>query len=360
MAEEKKTEEEKVKNSSAKKSGSKTTGAKKTPQKSKSTSTAKKSPAKKKQPAKSGQTKASEKPKAPEKTKEAEAPKKQPVSAATEKATAENTTKETMAQAAAKEIGPGSGRKNPKYGLGAILTLGGIILVLVLLLIYMNISRISKAAIEEITSNALGVPVTIEEMLVEPRELRVTVSGLKIANPAGFEEPYALEAQQIIIEGENFSREKLVFNEMSFSGTIVYLAIKDQKSNLSELSENLAREKVPDSDPASTEGPRIVVHDLSISDARLVPSQMLIEMGAQEVNLPRISGSIGEREDGISPDRAISEVTGIILDVAAKRAIRAGIMKGLEDKASDSLADKLGIKPEAVESVKEGIRGLFE
>jgi hypothetical protein len=326
MADEKKDTEKKTGKAPAKKAS----GAKKTPQKSKAAAAKPATPAKKAPP--------------PE-----------------EKIVKETVSQGATGQAATKAKGPGSGRKDSKYSLSAILTLAGIILLLGFLLVYMNISRISKAGIEQLASNALGVPVTIEEMVVEPKDLRVTVSGLKIANPEGYETPYAMETQQILIEGESFSKKKLVFNKMSFTGTTVYLSVNDQTSNLSELEENL-----PEEEPSATEekaeapGPKIVVHDLSIRDAKLVPSESLKELGVKEVRLPPIQGAIGEQEDGVSPERAMTEVTGIIMEVATKRAVRAGIMKGLTEDTQESIADKLGIKPEAVESIKEGLMGLFE
>lgn len=275
--------------------------------------------------------------------------------------------KVSINQTAANVTGPGSGRKNPGYGLVSILTLGGIILVLVLLLVYMNISRLSKAGIEQLASRSLGVPVTIEEMIVEPKAKRVTVTGLRIANPEGFEAPYAIEAGSILITGENFSKRLLEFNEIAFIDTTIHLIANEETTNLSALGNRLNKGEKSTGQPSdnglATQGKgetKIIVHRLLIENARLVPSSSLGEIGIEPVSLPTISGSIGEQEGGISVDRAISEVTGIILEVATKRAVRAGIIKGLSEDASNSIAEKLGIRPEAIESLKQGIKGIFE
>jgi hypothetical protein len=266
---------------------------------------------------------------------------------------------ETISRASAPEAG--NVEKNKSAGSGPLKTfmiIGAAILIAVLL-IYLNFSQISKAAIEKLASNSLGVPVTIGNMEIDAREKKITVTDLKIANPEGFETPYLMESQTVLVDGESFSRDKVVFEEMLFKGTVIHFIMDEKETNLSALGKNL---KKPDREKTEAEKSpvKIVIRELTIGNARLVPSPNLVKLGVREVELPVISGSVGDPETGISPQRAITEVTKIIVNVAAERATRSDFVDRLKADPAGTITEKLGIKKDTIDSIKHGLGNLFE
>ncbi|NCC23229.1 MAG: hypothetical protein EOM26_12350 [Alphaproteobacteria bacterium] len=256
--------------------------------------------------------------------------------------------------------------RSGKKGVGfAVATLAGIVfvgVVLVAVTVFLNLSTFSKVAVERIASNALGVPVTIEDMVVDLDEMSITVSGLAVANPPGFSSPNAVEVGNMAIFAESLSPEKVIFNDIQVTDAVVFLDVSETTTNLSVLRENVGVRQSQAAEPADTSKPqtRVVVNHLVVSGAKLVPSATMAPEGSlQPVELPEFSGSIGRESGGVAPENAIAEVGEIVLRAASRRAVSSGLVQGQLEKKIGEASERLGIDGQTVDSIKDGIRGLF-
>ncbi len=228
--------------------------------------------------------------------------------------------------------------------------------------VYMNLSGFSKAAVESLASKTLGVPVTIAEMEVNLDEMSVLISGLRVGNMPGFASENIMEVGTINVSAQSLSREKVVFDDIIVSDSVIYLDIHNEKTNLYALSENIkAKEAQPES-AANDNKPvtKVVVNRLLIENAKLEATSNLPDVDVRPVTLPDISGSIGRETGGVTPEKAVREVGLIVTKVALRRAIRTNLIDSLVEKKLDDAVEKLGIEEEAVDSIKNNIRSMFQ
>lgn len=224
----------------------------------------------------------------------------------------------------------------------AIVLIG--VLVLGVLLLFMNGSHLSKKSVEALASESLGVDVTIEEMRYEPKEKRVTITGLKIANPEGFDSPYLLETGKVVVEGKSFSKKEVVFSNIVFSDSFIYLDINQETTNLSAMADNVKKEddgnKKKSKKKKKSKYPGIVVENLVFESAKLMPSQGLQKLGLKVVSLPDISGGIGQEGDGVTPEEVIDGVMRAVIRVSAQRTSGSSMLfSDLLEKSLDSLSE---------------------
>ena len=84
-------------------------------------------------------------------------------------------------------------KKLVKYGVSTVVVLI-LIVVIGVVVLYFNRNRAAKAAIEEALSYALDVEVTVDSVNLSLFSGEASITGLKVANPKGFEGGEALAA----------------------------------------------------------------------------------------------------------------------------------------------------------------------
>ena len=78
-----------------------------------------------------------------------------------------------------------------------------------------NLGSLAEQVTERIASQALGVAVQIEEMDVSLQERSVTVQGITVANPPGFQNNHALSIEKVRVSLEAVSKALITFGESS-------------------------------------------------------------------------------------------------------------------------------------------------
>ena len=217
----------------------------------------------------------------------------------------------------------------------ALVTFGVLVLLVVGLgaYLYMNINSIAKGYAEKAASEALGVAVTIGDMDIQPENLKVVVSDIAVANPPGFKNEHAITIKNVTVDGESFSKDKLIFTLVQVDGTQVNLEVAE-RVNLGELKKNTQQvEQAAPQDggkSAAKEGPKVIVREFALTGAQLTPSMTLTgtEMGTVKVNDIRLK-NIGEKEDGVTSEEAIAQIMDAVLDKFNGTANKAGFLAGV-------------------------------
>lgn len=257
----------------------------------------------------------------------------------------------------------------------ATILFGGVIFL------YMNLANIAKPITERLASEALGVPVSIAQMDIDIPEKRVSVSGLRVANPAGYGKKYAMTTGDITVELGDLSKELIVFNKIAITDTDVNLEVNEKGTNLNDIKKGISS-KAPKSaeKPANDNGEtasssaqakpgdntKVIIKHFALNDAQLNPSVVLFEQqDLNPVTVPDIQlTGVGQKENGILAREAIAQIADYVFKKFNQASGSAGFLNGL---SSDALKDmgqaqidvvKDQIKDE-VKNIGNQLKGLF-
>ena len=224
-----------------------------------------------------------------------------------------------------------------------------------LFLLVGNLDNIIKGALEGVGSELLGVPVTVADVELDLKSGTGQISGLTIANPAGFTARNAFEMNMIRLGLDigSLGRQPLVVNELHIDSPVVELeAQEDGSSNVKTLLDNIeknsarADKKAAEDQPeggggAAAEPVRISFRQLAITGVTVhaaVPGQEPATVVIPDIVMENVGG-----DAGVTP----AQVGGIIIGDIVGRSLRATIEKKLSDKLEESargLLDELKTK----------------
>jgi hypothetical protein len=218
-----------------------------------------------------------------------------------------------------------------------------------------------RRAIEIAGSNALGVPVTVTGVSLSPFTGEGSIRGLSIANPEGFDAPYAIElgGVDIAINVGSLASDIIEIKSILVSDANITYETKVVTDNIRTLLNNLPGANaapVIEANPDAPTSPKVVISDLRIMNPQI---NLHTRVASAPIPLPDIQlQNIGEKNNAVTVAEAARQIIGAI-NVAV---IREGIpnMDVLLDGASQQLqegARKLG---DAVEELGNEVRSLFD
>jgi len=257
-----------------------------------------------------------------------------------------------------------------------------------------------KQGVEVIGPRILGVPVIVEQVRFHPLRGNVSLSGLFIGNPSGFQTEGLFEMRylEVDIDLASLRTDTVVINRILIDAPQITYEVGLRRTNLGTLLANLeARadgdKKDDKADPDDEPGKAVVIKELVLADARVevsatamrgrvVPVQLstitLTDLGGEDQSITEIAtevvrallGAVGNAVAGAGDllgeglrsaidgagaltGRAADgarAVTGAVGDGA--RGLRDMLPGGDDDEASDE-ADAVPDKDEAEEKIKE-------
>jgi hypothetical protein len=227
--------------------------------------------------------------------------------------------------------------------------------------LYMNYANLLKNQVEKIASNALNVRVSISSLDLSISEKMVTVSGIKIANPAGYEKSNAVTIGSVSVALAEIPEtlDLIKFKLVDVSDTNVNLEVTGTNNNLSDLKNGMSKSSGSSSSPSSSDAnqPKVTLQKFHINQSTLNPTVTLIGGDLSPVNIPPVTlTGIGTKENGILAKDAIKQILTQYLNIASKQANSAGFLEGLsgvniedvkqqaKDKIEGEIGDKIGDK----------------
>ena len=214
-----------------------------------------------------------------------------------------------------------------------------------------NINGVVKDAVVKAGSEALKTPVTLEAVDIQLLEGRVQLSGLVIANMAGFKAPSLLEMKTVVIDLDVSSLLDNLVNvqQMTIDGARVTAEQKGATTNVQVLLNNLDAGTSPQTQsPEQTDGDSPANVDLLIKVGQLNflnSSTTLIsdQWGERDVQIPAIKLSHIGGESGV-PAEALAHAIAKPLLKQLNGALKDRLQQLLEDKAKAELKAKVGAK----------------
>lgn len=187
--------------------------------------------------------------------------------------------------------------------------------------------NIAKQVIERGGTYAMGVTTTVDEVDVELFKGTATMSGLNIANPAGFttDHFFALGSSDAAITLESINTNTVIVPKIHLSGIDVILDKGANPSNYNTILHNLERFESGEAKPADTtkQGKNIIINSLVIEDINVrvanMPGVSLLA-GDVAVNIPRIElQNVGEKDSMKAAD-----IFNLVIKTVLAAAVEAG------------------------------------
>lgn len=237
--------------------------------------------------------------------------------------------------------------KKVLWAIAALLLVGGIILWRVIA----NLDVFVAGLIEDSGTRALGTEVSVTGVQIDLRGARATVSGLTIANPAGWTAPYAFELDRISValDLQSLNSPVLVLKGVNVDASKVALEIRaDGSSNLQTLLDGI--DSPAEQAPAPGEGDdplRVRIDELTVGGITLDVAVESPEPGGgvdrREIGLPPIELYRVGGPEGAPPQTIAAAIGAEMIAVVLEEAAREGISRFLERK-KDDLQERLSEK----------------
>ena len=205
-----------------------------------------------------------------------------------------------------------------------------VVLVLVLLiggfLFSPLLSMSAKKGIEHFGSQILHTEVSVKSVSINVLKGDISIGGLVVANPEGFQEPYAFKLDKIAVDVDmkSLRGDTLVINSIMIDAPNIVL--ENMGANLKALTANL--DKPVKSDGAeSKEVKSKPAKKLVIADLTLMNANVKIKEGL-EVKIPDINlKNLGTADNAAS----IKEVVSKVLNSVTRESLGALVETGRDE-----------------------------
>jgi hypothetical protein len=249
--------------------------------------------------------------------------------------------------------------------------------VLIFFLIF-SMDSLVTMAIEKYGSQALGADVTLKKTEISLKSGKGTLTGLKVANPKGFESASAFELGEISLtmDAPTITKGTVVVKEILIVAPNVTYEVGPEGSNLDVLQKNAAgKNKGGDSGGGdasegggtSKGGKKLVIESLVIRGGKVNVSAMGLQGKKMTVDMPTVRmANIGKDEGGVTPGEVVKKlidafsqaVGGAVknLDLGKVADEVEGVVKGAKDVLESGDPEKI---QEKAEELGDAVKGLF-
>ena len=237
-------------------------------------------------------------------------------------------------------------KKRTKVLIGAVA-----VVMIVLGSVFLWLDQIAKTAIEVGATQALGVPTQLDKAHISIFSGQFHLSGLKIANPKGFDSDHflSLNEGELIVSATALLQDTVVVSKLSFSGIDMNLETNGKQTNCGVIFENLnpqkdktgPEEETPDQDPQE-QGKQFVIEEVLIRDVAVHVDLIPIggDLSRVTLRIPEIRlKNIGSESDG---GVVMAELSGVLIQAIFNAAIEKGgdlipdnMIKGLSAQLRD-------------------------
>jgi hypothetical protein len=224
-----------------------------------------------------------------------------------------------------------------------------------------NLDSLVKQAIEKYGSQATHTAVRVQGVNIKIKQASAAISGLTVANPAGFSAPNAFSLGKIAvsINASALSQKKIVLDDVQINAPEVFYEVNaDKQGNLNILKDNLAgkgKATATDKSAAKAEGPQpiITIKKFEFAGAALTAKVVPLNNKEYKLSLPafqltNLSGT---------PEQISKQVLNQLIDRARDEIRKKGIdaeLDKLRSQAKEKVdAEKAKLKEKADTRVEQ-------
>jgi len=231
----------------------------------------------------------------------------------------------------------------------ALLPLVGLV-VLAAVLAWVWIDSLAEQGVERGTTYALDVPTSLESADVGLLSGGVELSGLRVANPEGFNAPHFLEldSTEVNVSLGSLTSDTVEVPSITLAGIDLRLERTADGSNYQTILDNLSRFEKGEKTEPDPDGKKFVIRTLHIRDVTVhvdaVPIQGVIgDLTKTELIVPEVT--LRDVGSGGQP-MSVSELAAVILKTILASAVEVGAGVLPEDvlgELGDRLASMLNL-----------------
>ena len=213
-----------------------------------------------------------------------------------------------------------------------------------------NLDALVEAAIEKHGSEATQTAVRVDSVKIDLSNGAAGISGLTIANPSGFAQPYAFSLAEVRagIDLQSLKEEPYIIDEVAILAPQVFVEInEDNKTNLNEIKKNLVsgssstskdnKQQAPADDNAKE--PRLIIRRVTFADGTIQARVAALQNKEYQLKLP----GLDMKDLGGSNGATGSELANEILRRLTDRATEV-VQKDIIDAELNKLKDKARAK----------------
>lgn len=251
---------------------------------------------------------------------------------------------------------------------------GGAVVILLLIVavvgVFLALNPIVKNLVESQGTAGTGVATTLEGVNLRPFRGAATLTGLSLANPAGFDgEIFNLGQADVKINALSVMSDEIVVPTVAIDGCTVRVAFKDGKLNVMELVNMLQGDgtDTPVEEPAedasgATKG--FVVNSLSVTNTKVLGEIALPGLSPQTIDLT-IADIVKTDVRGAE----MKDVINIVIETIMLNAAQGlggvvpnldNLMGDLEGVAEEKLQEVEGKLNDAVGDIEKNLGGLLK
>ena len=232
--------------------------------------------------------------------------------------------------------------------------------LLVLLVAGLMIDSIVRAAVEEGSTRALGVPVTLDSAEVKFSG-SLALEGLTIGNPEGFQEPHACAFQRFdgSVRPGSLMEDVVEVPELRVIKPEMTVEFIGTKNNWTALLDNLSLDR----EKKETDK-KFRIDVIRVESATVRFRSDILTDGAKVLTLPTIElRNVGTAEDAATMTEVLKMLMNAMLEAALKSSsgmLPSRLTDSL-DKGISSAREKVeGIIDSGIEKVNKPLEGLFK
>ena len=227
-----------------------------------------------------------------------------------------------------------------------LIVVGGIVLLVALLVwqLFGNLDKIVAGIIEDTGSEVLKTEVSVSGVSIDLKGGKVGISGLTVANPAGYSNAkvFELNGIEVDLKLSSVTEEVLVIEAIRIDNPkIVFEGDADGGSNMQTLLDNI--DSAPAGDASADQGAakRMIIDKFAFSGGKVKATTALKPGEVMDLRLPAIQmNGIGKPEGGVTPDVVAKQISSKLVSAVIKEAAKEGVSKMIEKKTK-GLLDKI-------------------
>ena len=200
--------------------------------------------------------------------------------------------------------------------------------------------KFSKDTIEEAASKALGVSVSIDEMEINQEEKIIDISGVKIANAAGYKSPYFLSAEKVKLAVSSFDKDLIIINTITITGCKTYLEVNAGTTNQNDIVQQakfISNRNKKEKGKAKQDA-KIIIRNIVFDKPVIIPVATIVPTPyASVTSTDVIIRNIGAKKGGISIPDAIAEAVEQTVSQLNQTSVEAEFFKGMSLESQNAI-----------------------
>jgi hypothetical protein len=212
-----------------------------------------------------------------------------------------------------------------------------------------NIDEIVRQLIVSVGSETVQTEVSLQSVQIDlGAESSATLKGLKIANPSGFEMPYAFELSEVgaAVDATTVSNDVIVIPNVLINGAQLTFEQIGSDINLQKLLDNMesgssTSAETPDESATADEDILLAIGELRLAATGVTVVSDQLGRPFDFVLDDVVVRNIGRPDAGVSPDQAAEQIVDPVIDAVmaqAKRQLKAVVQAEIDARMEDEKA----------------------